>query len=88
MAAVDNPSGAHTDTLVTDNEDGTYSVSYTPFEEGIHTLSVKFGGDHIPGSPFKVSLQSISWGDMHRLQRLAWLVERAKERTTEQCSQR
>ena len=60
MAAVDNPSGAHTDTLVTDNEDGTYSVSYTPFEEGIHTLSVKFGGDHIPGSPFKVSFQSSS----------------------------
>lgn len=57
MAAVDNPSGAHTDTLVTDNEDGTYSVSYTPFEEGIHTLNVKFGGDHIPGSPFKVSLR-------------------------------
>lgn len=57
MAAVDNPSGAHTDTLVTDNEDGTYSVSYTPFEEGVHTLSVKFGGDHIPGSPFKVSLR-------------------------------
>lgn len=57
MAAVDNPSGAHTDTLVTDNEDGTYSVSYTPFEEGIHTLSVKFGGDHIPGSPFKVRLR-------------------------------
>ena len=60
MAAVDNPSGAHTDTLVTDNEDGTYSVSYTPFEEGIHTLSVKFGGDHIPGSPFKVRVQFTS----------------------------
>ena len=57
MAAVDNPSGAHTDTLVTDNDDGTYSVSYTPFEEGIHKLSVKFGGDDIPGSPFKVSFQ-------------------------------
>ena len=60
MATVDNPSGAHTDTLVTDNEDGTYSVSYTPFEEGIHTLSVKFGGDHIPGSPFKVRVQFTS----------------------------
>ena len=58
MATVDNPSGAHTDTLVTDNDDGTYSVSYTPFEEGIHTLSVKFGGDHIPGSPFKVGFCS------------------------------
>ena len=59
MAAVDNPSGAHTDTLVTDNEDGTYSVSYTPFEEGIHTLSVKFGDDHIPGSPFKVRWRNL-----------------------------
>lgn len=56
MAAVDNPSGAHTDTLVTDNGDGSYSVSYTPFEEGIHKLSVKFGGDDIPGSPFKVDV--------------------------------
>ena len=56
MAAVHNPSGAHTDTLVTDSEDGTYCVSYTPYEEGIHTLSVKFGGHHIPGSPFKVGL--------------------------------
>lgn len=56
MASVTNPSGAHTDTLVTDNEDGSYSVSYTPFEEGIHDLAVKFGGDHIPGSPFKVDV--------------------------------
>ena len=26
-------------------------------------------------------------GDMHRLQRLTWLVQRTKERTTEQCLQ-
>ena len=55
-AAVKNPSGAKTDTLLTDNEDGTYSVSYTPLEEGPHTLDVKYGGDHIPGSPFKVDV--------------------------------
>ena len=64
MASVDNPSGRHTDTLVTDNEDGTYAVSYTPFEEGPHKLNVKFGGDHIPGSPFKVlrfCLRSLYW---------------------------
>lgn len=56
MATVTNPSGAHTDTLVTDNEDGSYSVSYTPFEEGIHDLAVKFADEHIPGSPFKVDV--------------------------------
>ena len=52
-AKVTNPSGAETDTLVTDNEDGSYSVSYTPTEEGVHDVDVKYGGKPIPGSPFK-----------------------------------
>ena len=29
----------------------------------------------------------INWSDLHHLQRLTWLVEKTKERTTEQCSQ-
>lgn len=33
-AEVRNPSGALTDCLVSDNSDGTYSVKYTPFENG------------------------------------------------------
>lgn len=33
-ARVLNPSGAKTDTYVTDNGDGTYRVQYTAFEEG------------------------------------------------------
>ena len=33
-AEVRNPSGALTDCLVKDNNDGTYSVEYTPFENG------------------------------------------------------
>ena len=31
--------------------------------------------------------KQVFWGDLYRLQRLSWLVERTKERTTEQCSQ-
>ena len=31
---VSNPSGSRTDTLITDLGDGTYSVEYTPYEEG------------------------------------------------------
>ncbi|XP_032219787.2 filamin-A isoform X1 [Nematostella vectensis] len=60
MASVTNPSGAHTDTLITDNQDGSFGVSYTPFEEGIHDLAVKFGDDHIPGSPFKVDVLPVT----------------------------
>lgn len=33
-ARVLNPSGAKTDTYVTDNGDGTYRVQYTAYEEG------------------------------------------------------
>lgn len=33
-AEVRNPSGALTDCSITDHADGTYSVEYTPFENG------------------------------------------------------
>lgn len=33
-AEVKNPSGAVTECVVTDKADGTYSVEYTPFENG------------------------------------------------------
>lgn len=31
---ISNPSGSCTDALITDLGDGTYSVEYTPYEEG------------------------------------------------------
>lgn len=34
---ITNPSGTKTDSLVQPQNDGTYRVSYTPFEEGIVT---------------------------------------------------
>lgn len=37
-----------------DNRNGTCSVEYVPVEPGDHAITVKFGGEHIPGSPFKV----------------------------------
>lgn len=33
-AQVKNPSGDDTDCVISDNGDGTYSVEYTPFENG------------------------------------------------------
>lgn len=37
-ARVVNPSGATTDTYVTDHGDGTYRVDYTPYEDGEEPL--------------------------------------------------
>uniref|UniRef100_G3NI02 Filamin B n=1 Tax=Gasterosteus aculeatus TaxID=69293 RepID=G3NI02_GASAC len=37
-----------------DNGDGTYRVSYVPDRAGRYTIVVKYGGDDIPASPYRV----------------------------------
>ncbi|XP_054866408.1 filamin-B isoform X1 [Amphiprion ocellaris] len=53
---VRNPSKAMTDCVVTDNADGTYSVEYTPFEKGVHSVQVLYDDTPVPNSPFRVSV--------------------------------
>ena len=50
--AVEGPSEA--EITCHDNKDGTCTVDYIPTEEGDYDVNVKFGDEHIPGSPFKV----------------------------------
>ncbi|XP_070539365.1 filamin-A-like isoform X2 [Ptychodera flava] len=42
------------DVEVMDNHDGTYTLTLKPEESGRHMLEIKYGGDHINGSPFIV----------------------------------
>jgi filamin len=37
--------------------DGTYRISYTPFEEGTHLIDILYDGVPIPGSPFAVNVR-------------------------------
>lgn len=37
-----------------DNGDGTYRVSYIPDRTGRYTIVIKYGGDDIPASPYRV----------------------------------
>ncbi|KAM9443530.1 filamin B a isoform 2-T2 [Clarias gariepinus] len=39
---------------VQDNRDGTYKVSYVPDKVGRYTIVIKYGGDEIPTSPYRV----------------------------------
>ncbi|XP_043934724.1 filamin-B isoform X2 [Protopterus annectens] len=39
---------------VFDNKDGTYTVSYVPDKTGRYTIIIKYGGDEIPSSPYRV----------------------------------
>ena len=38
-AIITGPSGTKNDTVVTNNEDGTYKVAYAPYEEGMYSIS-------------------------------------------------
>ncbi|KAF1593647.1 UNVERIFIED_CONTAM: Filamin-A, partial [Eudyptes pachyrhynchus] len=55
-ARVVNPSGATTDTYVTDHGDGTYRVDYTPYEDGVHRVEVTYDEVAVPKSPFRVGV--------------------------------
>ncbi|XP_075604586.1 filamin-C isoform X2 [Balearica regulorum gibbericeps] len=55
-ARVLNPSGATTDTYVTDHGDGTYRVDYTPYEDGLHRVEVTYDEVAVPKSPFRVGV--------------------------------
>ncbi|KTF79932.1 hypothetical protein cypCar_00019630, partial [Cyprinus carpio] len=49
------PKGTLEPVVVKNNRDGTYTVNYTPAQEGPHTVSVKYGNQEVPNSPFKVN---------------------------------
>lgn len=49
--------GAHRSDLEMKNTSPTeYTLQYKPHEPGIHLLNVKFGDDHVTGSPFMVNV--------------------------------
>ncbi|XP_037604615.1 filamin-B [Sebastes umbrosus] len=42
-----------------DNKDGSCSVEYVPFTPGLYDVNITYGGEHIPGSPFKVPVKDV-----------------------------
>ncbi|XP_015599800.1 filamin-A isoform X2 [Cephus cinctus] len=54
---ITNPSGGKTEKVITPQADGTYRISYTPFEEGRHTIDILYDNVPIPGSPFSVNVK-------------------------------
>lgn len=39
-----------------DNQNNSFSVNFTPEHPGVYQALVQFGGQEVPGTPFKVSL--------------------------------
>ena len=42
---------------IDDNQDSTFTISYTPKLPGVHCISVLFGETEIPISPIKVNVE-------------------------------
>ncbi|XP_063072251.1 filamin-B isoform X2 [Engraulis encrasicolus] len=54
-SVVQTPDGTEVETDVIENEDGTFDVFYTAPKPGSYHIYVRFGGENIPKSPFKVT---------------------------------
>ncbi|KAL4224418.1 hypothetical protein ACF0H5_017870 [Mactra antiquata] len=53
---IEGPRKSHVDMECYDNEDGTCRVVYNPTQKGKFKISIIFGGEHVPGSPFEVEV--------------------------------
>lgn len=51
---VSTPDGAELDVDVVENTDGTFDIYYSAPEPGKYVITIRFGGEHIPNSPFHV----------------------------------
>lgn len=48
------PQGMELDMDVVENHDGTFDIYYTAPEPGKYVITIRFGGQNIPNSPFHV----------------------------------
>ena len=68
---------AEAEMVCRDNRDGSCTVEYTTETPGDYDIAVKFADTHIPGSPFKVAINS--WCDLIIMVNYGWALSRIKK---------
>nr|XP_054595919.1 filamin-C isoform X3 [Nothobranchius furzeri] len=66
-AQVTSPGGTTEEAEIIKGEDSTYSVRFIPKEMGPHTVSVKYKGQHVPGSPLQFTVGPLGEGGAHKV---------------------
>ncbi|XP_022101220.1 filamin-C-like isoform X6 [Acanthaster planci] len=66
-AQVSNPRGQTEDAEIVDCPDCRYIVRFVPSMDGVHTVSVKNRGIHVPGSPFQFTVGPFGEGGAHKV---------------------
>uniref|UniRef100_UPI00398F5899 filamin-A-like isoform X3 n=1 Tax=Pristiophorus japonicus TaxID=55135 RepID=UPI00398F5899 len=77
-AQVTSPSGKIHDAEIMEGENHTYCIRFVPSETGIHTVSVKYRGQHVPGSPFQFTVGPLGEGGAHKVRAGGPGLERAE----------
>ncbi|XP_030633099.1 filamin B a isoform X3 [Chanos chanos] len=66
-AQVTSPSGTTEAAEIVAAGNHTYCVRFVPREMGVHTVSVKYRGQHVPGSPFQFTVGPFGEGGAHKV---------------------
>ncbi|CAH2313059.1 filamin-B isoform X3 [Pelobates cultripes] len=66
-AEVTSPSGRIDEAEIVDLDQNTSCVRFVPQEMGVHTVSVKYRGDHVPGSPFQFTVGPLGEGGAEKV---------------------
>ncbi|KAM3588274.1 uncharacterized protein V6R79_025306 [Siganus canaliculatus] len=66
-AQVTSPGGAVEEAEIIRGEDSSYSVRFVPQEMGVHTVNVRYRGQHVPGSPFQFTVGPLGEGGAHKV---------------------
>lgn len=61
-AEVTSPSGATQPAELVAVGNDTYCVRFVPTEMGVHSVSVRYRGAHVPGSPFQFTVGPLGEG--------------------------
>lgn len=67
-ATLTSPSGKTESCEIRGMQDNLCSLKFTPLEEGVNTISLKFKGIHFAGSPFQYSVGKINAGGTHKVE--------------------
>jgi filamin len=67
-ATLTSPSGQTDSCEIRGMSDNLCSLKFTPTEEGVNTISLKFKGIHFAGSPFQYTVGKIPSGGTHKVE--------------------
>jgi filamin len=84
-AHVTSPSGRVTEAEIVPMGKNSHCVRFVPQEMGVHTVSVKYRGQHVTGSPFQFTVGPLGEGGAHKVRAGGPGLERGEAGVPGEC---